>query len=146
MKKYYVTYEPCTEDLGKHPVDKWVQVNDPTSQNISYLCGDLHVTDVGFEYFPLEDSHPCINKVNSGFAFGYISYINQSCDIELNPKPIPNTTLYRMKWKMFGDQYRFCIENENEKYSEMDHVDHLLLFRGIPFVSGPKYKGKLINK
>ena len=145
MKKYYIAYSPCTEDLRNHPVDHWVQVSETEHPGDLCLCGDLHLVDVEFRYFPLPDTHPCLNKTNAGYAFGYVSYINTNCELELNPKPIPNNTLYRMRWQMFGDQYRFCVQEKTGEYLEMDHVDHLILFRGIPFVSGPKYKTKLIE-
>lgn len=145
MKKYYVAYYPCTEDLSQHHPDQWIQVNEHYDSPILCICGDLQMVDVVFEYPPVKPNHRCKNKVNRGYALGHISYVNQDCNLELKPTPIPNTTLYRLRWHLFGEQYRFCIENKNGEHCEMDYVDQLLMFRGIPYVSNPRYEGALIE-
>ena len=102
------------------------------------------MTNVHFKYPPIPNGHPCLNQINRGFALGSISYYNGQSNLLVKPKPLPDTPLYKLRWKIFDEKYRFCVEGKEGEFHEMDYVDQLIMFRGIPYVSRPRYKKNLI--
>ena len=142
--EYYVAYYHCTEDLKNHPIDTWIVVLEYLDGPIVCQCGDIQMTDVRFKYFPIPQNHPCLNQINRGYALGNISYHNGQSNLLVKPKSFPSVALHKLRWKIFDGKYRFCVEDKENKFCEMDYVDQLVMFRGIPYVSRPHYKNNPI--